>query len=75
MRPAFRSGSSSVYSELFTSSDGVYVMPWAANQVYWRARATYDRLGGLLPAKSLGSKQLRGRREPLEMFEVQLAAP
>jgi adenylate cyclase len=33
-------------------------------------RATYDRLGGDVPAKSLGSMQLRGKGESVEMFEV-----
>jgi adenylate cyclase len=33
-------------------------------------RATFDRLGGQIPAGSLGNIQLRGRSEAVEMFEV-----
>jgi adenylate cyclase len=33
-------------------------------------RATYDRLGGQIPARSLGELQLRGRTEPVEVFEI-----
>jgi len=33
-------------------------------------RATYDRLGGKIPANSLGTIQLRGKGEAVEMFEI-----
>jgi len=33
-------------------------------------RATFDRLGGQVPAKSLGAVALRGKGESVEMFEV-----
>lgn len=34
------------------------------------SRATFDRLEGHIPARSLGSVPLRGRSEPVEMFEI-----
>src|SRR5262245_24042034 len=34
------------------------------------SRATYDRLNGQIPARSLGPVALRGRSEPVEMFEI-----
>jgi adenylate cyclase len=34
------------------------------------SRATYDRLGGEIPAVSLGPVALRGRSEAVEMFEI-----
>jgi adenylate cyclase len=34
------------------------------------SRATFDRLNGQIPAKSLGAVSLRGRSEPVEMFEI-----
>jgi adenylate cyclase len=33
-------------------------------------KATLDRLGGAIPARSLGAVPLRGKSEPVEMFEV-----
>jgi adenylate cyclase len=33
-------------------------------------RATFDQLGGRVDARSLGKISLRGRREPIEMFEI-----
>jgi adenylate cyclase len=33
-------------------------------------KATLDRLGGAIPARSLGAIPLRGKSEPVEMFEV-----
>jgi adenylate cyclase len=34
------------------------------------SRATFDRLDGQIAARSLGHVQLRGRSEPVEMFEI-----
>ena len=34
------------------------------------SRATFDRLNGQIPARSLGPVALRGRSEPVEMFEI-----
>ena len=34
------------------------------------SRATFDRLGGEIPARSLGNVALRGRSEAVEMFEI-----
>jgi adenylate cyclase len=34
------------------------------------SRATFDRLAGQIPAVSLGQVALRGRSEPVEMFEI-----
>jgi adenylate cyclase len=34
------------------------------------SRATFDRLAGQIPAVSLGPVALRGRSEPVEMFEI-----
>jgi adenylate cyclase len=34
------------------------------------SRATFDRLAGEIPARSLGNVALRGRSEPVEMFEI-----
>ena len=34
------------------------------------SRATFDRLNGEIAARSLGPVQLRGRSEPVEMFEI-----
>src|SRR5439155_23358492 len=34
------------------------------------SRATCDRLGGQIPARSLGKVDLRGRSEAVEMFEI-----
>jgi adenylate cyclase len=33
-------------------------------------RATYDRLGGQVPARSLGLTQLRGQKRQIELFEL-----
>jgi adenylate cyclase len=38
------------------------------------SRATFDRLGGEIPAVSLGPVALRGRSEPVEMFEIPVEA-